>query len=163
MISGSFLGTSATALTYEWPANAGIRKSPSIAFIRIRSPSSAPPDRRREGSIASTATLQLNLRIQTVISSAKANSSVREDLPDPTSSSDSEHRDSNLRPKFAGCSTQLVRGHQRCRWRCLILECNVITRAKIWPTQRIGSNSPIRYLNPLSGGIEVSPFRPYLR
>ncbi len=55
-------------------------RSPSSAFIRIRSPSSAPPPRRRVGSTAMTATRSLSCwstRKRRTISS------VSEDLPEP--------------------------------------------------------------------------------
>jgi hypothetical protein len=52
----------------------------SIAFIRIRSPSSAPPPRRRVGSIATTATRTLSSWSRR---SRRTSSSVSDDLPDP--------------------------------------------------------------------------------
>ena len=55
-------------------------RSPSRAFIRIRSPSSAPPPRRRVGSTASTATRSLSCWS---MRSRRTSSSVSDDLPDP--------------------------------------------------------------------------------
>lgn len=55
-------------------------RSPSRAFIRMRSPSRAPPPRRRVGSTASTATRSASpwsIRI------LRTSSSVSEDLPEP--------------------------------------------------------------------------------
>ena len=54
--------------------------SGSMLFIRIRSPSSAPPPRRRLGSIASTATRTLSA---VSMRSRRTSSSVSEDLPEP--------------------------------------------------------------------------------
>ncbi len=63
-----------------WPATGRRRSSPVEAFIRIRSPSSAPPPLRRVGSTASTA-----MRSLSSWSSRKrrTSSSVSEDFPEP--------------------------------------------------------------------------------
>ena len=55
-------------------------RSPDNAFIRIRSPSSAPPPRRRVGSTASTAIRSLSSWSSR---NRRISSSVRELLPDP--------------------------------------------------------------------------------
>ena len=52
----------------------------AMLFIRIRSPSSAPPARRRLGSMATTATRTLSSLSRR---SRRTSSSVRDDLPDP--------------------------------------------------------------------------------
>ena len=54
----------------EWP----------VAFIRMRSPSNAPPVLRRDGSTASTAMRSVSRRSRR---SRRTSSSVRDDLPDP--------------------------------------------------------------------------------
>ena len=55
-------------------------RPPSSAFIRIRSPSSAPPPRRRVGSTASTAIRSLSSWSRR---NRRSSSSVSDDLPDP--------------------------------------------------------------------------------
>ena len=63
-----------------WPASGRTRWSPSRAFIRIRSPSSAPPPRRRVGSTASTAMRSLSCWS---MRNRRTSSSVSDDLPEP--------------------------------------------------------------------------------